>query len=121
VMKGVHDGLAAAELLAADGVDVEVVDLRSLRPLDQETVLGSVARTNRLLAVEEGPALGGWATGLVGAVAQAALEDLDDAWVLATPDTPIPYSPPLEDAFLPGAEAIASSVRERLGLLARRS
>jgi acetoin:2,6-dichlorophenolindophenol oxidoreductase subunit beta len=121
VMKGVHDGLAAAELLAADGVDVEVVDLRSLRPLDLETVLGSVVRSNRLLAVEEGPALGGWATGLVGAVAQEALEDLDDAWVLATPDTPVPYSPPLEDAFLPGAEAIAGSVRERLGLLARRS
>jgi acetoin:2,6-dichlorophenolindophenol oxidoreductase subunit beta len=54
-------------------------------------------------------------------VAQEALEDLDDAWVLATPDTPVPYSPPLEDAFLPGAEAIAGSVRERLGLLARRS
>jgi acetoin:2,6-dichlorophenolindophenol oxidoreductase subunit beta len=121
VMKGVHDALAAAELLAADGLEVEVIDLRSLRPLDLETVLRSVERTNLVLAVEEGPALGGWAAGLVGAVASEALGDLDDAWVLATPDTPIPYSPPLEDAFLPGAEAIAESVRTRLRLTAERS
>jgi pyruvate/2-oxoglutarate/acetoin dehydrogenase E1 component len=121
VMKGVHDALAAAELLAADGLEVEVVDLRSLRPLDLDTILRSVERTNRLLAIEEGPELGGWGAGLLGAVAAAALEHLDDAWLLATPSTPIPYSPPLEDAFLPGAEAIAGSVRARLGLLAERS
>jgi acetoin:2,6-dichlorophenolindophenol oxidoreductase subunit beta len=116
VMKGVHDALAAAELLAGDGIECEVIDLRSLRPLDLGTVLESVGRTNRLLVVEEGPRLGGFGSGLVGAVAEAALEDLDDAWVLATPETPIPYSPPLEDAFLPGAEAIASSIRARLGV-----
>jgi acetoin:2,6-dichlorophenolindophenol oxidoreductase subunit beta len=116
VMKGVHDALAAAELLAGDGIECEVIDLRSLRPLDLDTVLESVGRTNRLLVVEEGPRLGGFGSGLVGAVAEAALEDLDDAWVLATPETPIPYSPPLEDAFLPGAEAIASSIRARLGV-----
>jgi pyruvate/2-oxoglutarate/acetoin dehydrogenase E1 component len=121
VMKGVHDALAAADLLAADGLEAEVIDLRSLRPLDLQTVLDSVARTNRLVAVEEGPALGGWAAGLVGAVAAEALEDLDDAWMLTTPDTPIPYSPPLEDAFLPGAQAIAESVRARLGIPAERS
>jgi acetoin:2,6-dichlorophenolindophenol oxidoreductase subunit beta len=117
----VHDALKAAELLADDGVEVEVVDLRSLRPLDLDTVLGSVERTNRLLAVEEGPELGGWAAGLLGSVAAAALEHLDDAWLLTTPSTPIPYSPPLEDAFLPGAEAIAASVRSRLSLPAERS
>jgi acetoin:2,6-dichlorophenolindophenol oxidoreductase subunit beta len=114
-MKGVHDALAAAGTLAEDGIDCEVVDLRSLRPLDLDTVLASVGRTNRLLVVEEGPRLGGFGVGLLGAVAEAALEALDDAWLLATDDTPIPYSPPLEDAFLPGAEAIAASVRARLG------
>jgi pyruvate/2-oxoglutarate/acetoin dehydrogenase E1 component len=116
VMKGVHDALAAADTLAAEeGVDAEVLDLRSLRPLDVATVLESVARTNRLLAVEEGPQTGGWAAGLLGAVAAAALDQLDDAWILATEDRPIPFSPPLEDAFLPGAERIAASVRERIG------
>jgi len=116
VMKGVHDALAAADLLAADGVDAEVVDLRCLRPLDVETVLASVAKTNRLLAVEEGPAPGGWARGLLGAVAEAGLEQLDDVAVLSTPDTPVPYSPTLEDAFIPGADAIAATVRGRLGI-----
>ncbi len=115
-MKGVHDALAAAGALAEDGIDCEVVDLRSLRPLDLGTILESVTRTNRLLVVEEGPRLGGFGAGLLGAVAEAALEDLDDAWLLATGDTPIPYSPPLEDAFLPGAEAIARSIRARMGV-----
>ena len=63
VGKGVSDALAAADTLAADGLSAEVVDLRTLRPLDLETVLESVSRTNRLLAVEEGPRTGGWATG----------------------------------------------------------
>ena len=91
--KTVRDALAAAEQLAGDGIDAEVVDLRTLRPLDLETVLESVEKTNRLLAVEEGPRTGGWATGVLGAVAEAALHDLDDAWIVATDETPIPYSP----------------------------
>jgi len=115
-MKGVHDALAAAGELAEDGIDCEVVDLRSLRPLDLGTILDSVSRTNRLLVVEEGPRLGGFGAGLLGAVAEAALEELDDAWLVCTDDTPIPYSPTLEDAFLPTAQAIASSVRARLGV-----
>ena len=113
--KGVPDALAAAEQLAAGGLDIEVVDLRTLRPLDLETVLESVARTNRLLAVEEGPRTGGWATGVLGAVAEAGLHDLDDAWIIATDETPVPYSPALEDAFLPDADAIVESVQARLG------
>jgi pyruvate/2-oxoglutarate/acetoin dehydrogenase E1 component len=118
VGKGVPDALAAAEALAGEGISVEVVDLRTLRPLDVATVLESVAQTNRLLAVEEGPRTGGWATGLLGAVAEEGLHDLDDAWILATDETPIPYSPTLEDAFLPDADAIAASVRSRLGVAA---
>ena len=113
--KGVRDALQAADTLAGDGLAVEVVDLRSLRPLDSVTVLDSVAKTNRLLAVEEGPRTGGWATGLLGAVSEQGLHDLDDAWIVATEETPIPYSPSLEDAFLPSAETIVESVRARLG------
>jgi pyruvate/2-oxoglutarate/acetoin dehydrogenase E1 component len=113
IAKGVPDSLAAAEQLAADGIDAEVIDLRTLRPLDLEAVLRSVEKTNRLMAVEEGPRLGGWAANLVGAVAAEALHDLDDAWVIATGETPIPYSPPLEDAFIPTPDSIAAAVRER--------
>jgi pyruvate/2-oxoglutarate/acetoin dehydrogenase E1 component len=89
-----------------------------LRPLDLDTVLASVAKTNRLLAVEEGPRTGGWATGVLGAVAERGLHDLDDAWIVATDETPIPYSPTLEDAFIPDAEAIVRSVRGRAGVAA---
>jgi acetoin:2,6-dichlorophenolindophenol oxidoreductase subunit beta len=114
IAKGVADSLAAAELLAGDGIDAEVLDLRTLRPLDTETVLESVAKTNRIVAVEEGPRLGGWAANLLGTVSAEALHDLDDVWVIATDETPVPYSPPLEDAFIPSAESIAAELRDRL-------
>jgi pyruvate/2-oxoglutarate/acetoin dehydrogenase E1 component len=113
--KSVADALLAAEELAADGLSVEVIDLRCLRPLDVDTVLDSLARTQRLLVVEEGPRTGGWATGLLGAVTERGLHDLDDAWIIATAETPIPYSPTLEDAFMPDAAAITAEVRGRLG------
>jgi acetoin:2,6-dichlorophenolindophenol oxidoreductase subunit beta len=115
-LRGVRDSLEAAEGLAGDGIDAEVVDLRSLRPLDHETVLESIAKTNRVLLVEEGTRVGGWAGNLLGILAAEGLHDLDDAWIVATQDTPAPYSPTLEDAWLPGAAEIAAAVRERLGV-----
>lgn len=119
-LRGVSDALQAAEQLAADGIDAEVVDIRSLRPLDHETVLDSVAKTNRLMVVEEGTRVGGWAANLLGIVAAEGLHDLDDAWIVTTADTPAPYSPTLEDAWLPGAAEIAAAVRARLGVAAPR-
>jgi pyruvate/2-oxoglutarate/acetoin dehydrogenase E1 component len=118
-LRGVRDALEAAEQLAGEGIDAEVVDIRSLRPLDHETVLGSVAKTNRVLVVEEGPRVGGWAANLLGIVTAEGLDELDDAWILTTSDTPAPYSPTLEDAWLPGPAEIAAAVRERLGAVAR--
>jgi acetoin:2,6-dichlorophenolindophenol oxidoreductase subunit beta len=112
--KSVHDALAAAETLAGDGLELEVIDLRTLRPLDRDTVCASVKRTNRLLVVEEGPRTGGWSGEVLGDLAQDALEHLDDVWRLTTPDAPIPYSPTLEDAFLPAADHIVANVREHL-------
>jgi acetoin:2,6-dichlorophenolindophenol oxidoreductase subunit beta len=118
-MKAVHDALAAAETLAAEGIEATVIDLRTLRPLDVNAVVGSVEATNRLLVVEEGPATGGWAAEVLAQVTERALGQLDMAWRLATADLPIPYSPPLEDAFLPGADAIVESVRARFGSSSR--
>jgi acetoin:2,6-dichlorophenolindophenol oxidoreductase subunit beta len=113
-MRGVHECLAAAEALSARGIEAEVVDLRTLRPLDRTTVLASLERTNRLVVVEEGPLTGGWAGEVLALAAEHGLGDIDDAWRIATPDSPIPYSPPLEDAHLPGAARIASEVEGRL-------
>jgi len=113
-MKSVHDALEAAERLERDGVSVEVIDLRTLRPFDVETVVASVRKTNRVAVVEEGPLTGGWAGEVLACVTEQALGHLDDAWRIATPDTPIPYSPPLEDAFLPGADRIVAEVLGRL-------
>jgi len=113
-MKSVHDSLEAAEVLEQDRVSVEVIDLRTLRPLDVDTVLASVRKTNRVVVVEEGPLTGGWAGEVLACVTEQALGYLDDAWRIATPNTPIPYSPPLEDAHLPGPERIAVEIRRRL-------
>jgi pyruvate/2-oxoglutarate/acetoin dehydrogenase E1 component len=113
-MKSVHDGLEAADALAEDRVSVEVIDLRTLRPFDLDAVLESVRKTNRIVIVEEGPVTGGWAGEVLASVTEEALGYLDDAWRIATPNTPIPYSPPLEDAFLPGPDRIAAEIRRRL-------
>jgi len=110
-MRTVHECLAAAEMLAGEGIECEVIDMRTLRPPDTATVLWSLERTNRLVVVEEGPRTGGWAAEIVATAAEEGLGDIDDIRRLTTPDHPIPYSPPLEDAFLPGAEAIAAAVR----------
>jgi pyruvate/2-oxoglutarate/acetoin dehydrogenase E1 component len=117
-LRGVRDSLAAADELAGEGIDAEVIDIRSLRPLDHETVLESVAKTNRVMLLEEGPRVGGWAGNLLGILTAEGLHDLDDAWIVATHDTPAPYSPTLEDAWLPGAAEIAAAARERLGVAA---
>ncbi len=113
-MKSVHDALDAADALDQDRVSVEVIDLRTLRPFDLETVLASVRKTNRIVVVEEGPLTGGWAGEVLASVTEHALGHLDDAWRIATPNHPIPYSPPLEDAFLPGPDRIADEIRRRL-------
>ena len=118
ISKGVRDCLRAAGELAERGVEAEVIDLRSLRPLDVATVLDSVAKTNRLVVVEEGPLIGGWGANLLGIVAAEGLHDLDDAWAITCPETPIPYSPTLEDPFLPSEGRIVAEVAARLGLAA---
>jgi pyruvate/2-oxoglutarate/acetoin dehydrogenase E1 component len=113
-MNGMHESLKAAELLTADGISAEVIDLRTLRPLDIPAVLASVEKTSRIVVVEEGPRTGGWAGEVIARVCEEGLGDLDDAWRIATDESPVPYSPPLEDAFLPGAGRIAAEIRARV-------
>jgi pyruvate/2-oxoglutarate/acetoin dehydrogenase E1 component len=112
VMTDVHKALSAADRLAHDGVSAEVIDLRTLRPLDLDTVVTSAKRTGKLVVVEEGPRTGGWAAELVASVSEQ-FGDIT-VWRVTSPDSPLPYSPPLEDATLPSAERIAESVLEKL-------
>jgi acetoin:2,6-dichlorophenolindophenol oxidoreductase subunit beta len=107
--------LAAAEKLARQGIDCEVIDVRSLVPLDTQTILGSVARTHRLFTVEENPRLCGWGAEVVSIVADEAFYELDGPPVrITTPHVPLPAADILEDMILPTVERIAETVRRSL-------
>jgi len=112
----VHRTLEAAEKLAEEGVSLEVIDLRTLVPLDKETVLNSVKKTHRLLVVDEDYLSYGMSGEIVALVAEEALDYLDmPPKRLAVPDVPIPYSNTLEDFVIPSADTIAAAVRELVG------
>ncbi len=110
----VHESLKAAEMVAAEGIEVEVVDLRTLSPLDQPTILESVCRTHKLLIVHEDSLTGGLGGELAAIVAEKAFDTLDGPIVrVAAPDAPAtPFNTSLEDLYLPNAARIARAVRE---------
>lgn len=110
--------LRVAETLAAEGISVEVVDPRTLVPLDKETILASVRKTGHLVTVEEGCLTGGVGAEIAAIVTGegGALDYLDGPVVrVAAPDTPIPFSPVLEDLVAPSEERIAAAIRACLG------
>ncbi len=108
-----HVALEAAAALAKDGIEAEVIDLRTLLPLDSETILTSVKKTNRLLIVHEDTRTGGIAGEIAAIVCESAFGDLDAPIARVTAlDTPVPYSPPLEEMFLPNAEKVVAAARE---------
>lgn len=111
----VHEALAAAETLATEGHSIEVLDLCTLKPLDREAILGSVRKTSKVLIVHEANMTGGIGGEIAALIAEHAFEDLDGPITrVAAPDTPVPYSPPLEDAYRPNAERILKVARELL-------
>jgi pyruvate dehydrogenase E1 component beta subunit len=106
---------AAERLKAQHGIDSEVIDVRSLVPLDTQTILGSVAKTHRLFTVEENPRLCGWGAEIVSIVADEAFYDLDGPPVrITTPHLPLPAADTLEDAVLPNADRIVERVRRAM-------
>jgi len=108
-----HTSLEAAEALAKEGIEVEVIDLRTLLPLDRETILASVKKTNRLLVVHEDTRTGGIAGEIAAIVCEGAFDDLDAPIARVTGlDTPVPYAPTLEAAFIPSVEKVAAAARE---------
>lgn len=108
----VHQTLAAAEKLKEEGLSVEVVDLRSLAPLDERTVLESVKKTGKALIVHEAPLTGGFGGELAARIGEKAFEHLDGpVRRIAYPDSPVPYHKDLESACLPSPERIAEEMR----------
>ncbi len=108
----VHSSLEAAETVADEGLSVEVLDLRTLLPMDRPAILSTVKKTGRALIVHEATKTGGPGGEIAALIAEHAFVHLDAPVVrVAPPDTPVPYSPPLEDFFLPNASKIAEAMR----------
>jgi len=108
-----HFALQAAETLAAEGIDAEVIDVRSLSPIDYETIGASVEKTGRVVIVEEGPKTGG-----VGAEIAAGLAERFPGVKIArvaSPDVPVPFTPVLENAYRPDPDRIAAATRDIIG------
>jgi 2-oxoisovalerate dehydrogenase E1 component beta subunit len=111
----VHTALEAAEQVAREGVDVEIIDLRCLVPLDREAVLASVRKTSRVILLHEDTRTAGFAGELAALIASEAFDCLDAPVLRVTaPDCPVPYSPPLEEVFLPKAADVAAAIRRQI-------
>ena len=111
-MKMVHEALAAATELEKEGIDVEVVDLRTIRPYDAETVLESVRKTGRAVVASEAPKIGGLAAELSATIGEECFHDLKAPVLrVAGLDTPIPFSLVLEKYILPGKEQVIAGIR----------
>jgi len=108
-----HVALEAAGRLEADGIDLEVLDLRTIKPLDQEAILATVRKTSRALVLTEEQQTGSVAGEVAALIAQHAFDWLDGpVHRLCCPDTPVPYSPPLEEAFLPQTKDIIAKAKK---------
>jgi 2-oxoisovalerate dehydrogenase E1 component beta subunit len=108
----VHVALEAAAQLATAGIDAEILDLRTLAPLDKEAVLRSVAKTSRVVILHEAPRTGGIGGEIAATIAEEAFEYLDAPVTrVASIDTTVPYSPPLEAAFMPNAAKVIEAAR----------
>jgi acetoin:2,6-dichlorophenolindophenol oxidoreductase subunit beta len=113
ISRMVQQALAAADALSAEGIEAEVIDPRTLSPLDDETILSSVAKTHRLVIVDEDNPRCSAATDIAAMVADAGFDTLDAPIKRVTaPHTPVPFSPPLEQFYVPSPDRIVNAVRE---------
>ena len=112
----VAESVKAAETLAADGVSVEIIDPRTLSPLDSATIIESVRRTNRCVVAQEAVRFAGFGAEIAAQIQEEAFDHLDaPVGRVGAPFSPVPFSPVLEKRYVPGADAIAAAVRRTLG------
>jgi 2-oxoisovalerate dehydrogenase E1 component beta subunit len=108
----VHTALEAAELLAKEGIELEVVDLRTLAPLDREAIASTVSKTNKVIILHEDTRTGGIAGEIAAIINEEVFDDLDGPIVRITAmDTPVPFSPPQEEQFLPKLRDVVEKAR----------
>jgi len=107
----VHEALAAAEVVASEGISVEVIDLRTVAPLDMAPILESVRKTSRLMIAHEAVMAFGIGAEIAATVARERFWDLDAPIVRVPPPTPPPYAPSLERAWLPDREDLTAAIR----------
>jgi len=108
-----HTSLEAANALAKEGIEAEVIDLRTLMPLDEETILQSIRKTNKCLVVHEDTKTGGISGEIAAILFEKAFHDLDGPVLrVASLDTPFPYAPTLEEAFLPNAQKVFTAAKD---------
>jgi 2-oxoisovalerate dehydrogenase E1 component beta subunit len=108
----VHTAIEAAELLAKEGIELEVIDLRTLAPIDHEAIAKTVKKTNKVILLHEDTRTGGIAGEIAAIINEEAFDDLDGPIVRITAlDTPVPFSPPQEEHFLPQLRDIVEKAR----------
>jgi len=109
----IYTASEAADELEKDGVSVEIVDLRSVLPWDKEAVLTSVRKTSKVIVLHEDTHTGGFGAEIAATIAEEAFEDLDaPVRRITAPDSPVPFSPPLEKAFIPQVADVAKGLRD---------
>jgi pyruvate dehydrogenase E1 component beta subunit len=111
VSRMVGEALAAAEILSSEGIDVEVVDPRTLVPLDTDTILESVKKTARLVTAEDSCITCGVGAEIVARITEGAMDCLENVARIACPDVPAPFSPPLQKTYMPATDRLAECVR----------
>jgi pyruvate/2-oxoglutarate/acetoin dehydrogenase E1 component len=108
----VHAACQAADKLETEGISVEIIDLRTLAPLDEPAILESVRKTSKVIVLHEATLTGGFGGEIAARITERAFEYLDGPVLrIAAPDSPVPFSPPLEEAFLPGVAGIVEKAR----------
>jgi 2-oxoisovalerate dehydrogenase E1 component beta subunit len=108
----VHTAIEAAELLAKEGIELDIIDLRTLAPLDREAIANTVRKTNKVMILHEDTRTGGIAGEIAAIINEEAFDDLDGPIVRITAlDTPVPFSPPQEERFLPNLRDVVEKAR----------
>jgi len=117
ISRMVHEALAAADKLKELGLDVEVIDARSIQPFDTETVVNSIKKTHRALVVHEAVRFGGFGGEITAQIQEEAFDYLDAPVMrVGAPFSPVPFSPALEQIYMPNADSIVAEVKKKLEL-----